>query len=78
MKLRASIDRRVYGIMVLVPFLRRKEMDIDIFSFSHHPIEKQQACLQMGSLSVTKQSAIRRGTAGMTCLVNRKEFRLFS
>lgn len=35
MKLRASTDRRVYGIVVLVPFLRREEMETGTFSFTH-------------------------------------------
>ena len=40
MKLRASIERIVYRIVVLVPFLRREEMEIGIFSFQLSPYIK--------------------------------------
>lgn len=65
MKLRASTDRRVYGIVVLVPFLRREEMETGTFSFTHPAVWKQQARLQSQSLDVKKRSAIRRETAGV-------------
>lgn len=35
MKLGAFTERRVYRIVVLVPFLRREEMEIGNFSITH-------------------------------------------